>query len=109
MSFGVFTGEPRPHASDLTENDSHGYRWCPSDPPPERSAQEIDPIYGIITTSQKEVTRPSQTRVVWLDCSKPLRFTFTLEEARSEVREQRNLLRHQRKHDCYCQQVRMTH
>ncbi|KAJ4004496.1 hypothetical protein NW752_011592 [Fusarium irregulare] len=73
MSFGVFTGEPRLHASDFTENDSHGYRWCPSDPPPERSAQENYPIYGIITTSQKEVTRPSQTRVVWLDGSKPLR------------------------------------
>jgi hypothetical protein len=73
ISFGVLKGEPRLHASDFTEDDPHGYRWCPSGPPPGRSAQEIDPIYGIITNSQKEVTPPSQTRVVWLDCTKPLR------------------------------------
>ncbi|CAG7566337.1 unnamed protein product [Fusarium equiseti] len=73
ISIGVFTRGSRLHASDFTEDDPHGYPWCPSGPPPGRSALEIDPIYGIITTSQKGDTPPSQTRVIWLDCSKPLR------------------------------------
>jgi len=59
ISFGVSTGESRLYASDFTEDDPHGNPWCPSGTPPERSAQEIDPIYGIITTNQKGVTPPS--------------------------------------------------
>ncbi|RFN50210.1 hypothetical protein FIE12Z_5524 [Fusarium flagelliforme] len=68
VSFGVFTRDgviPPDYVIKDTEVDSHNYPWCPSGPAHKPSMQEIDPIYGLITT-------PSQTRVTWLDCTKPI-------------------------------------